>query len=46
MENVQILGIILAIIIGIVAAGLIIGAIVLGVRIDKARKIVWPKERD
>ena len=33
MDNVQVLGIILAILIGIIAAGLIIGAIALGTRV-------------
>lgn len=33
MDNTQVLGIILAILIGIIAAGLIIGAIVLGTRV-------------
>ena len=37
MEHAQILGIILAVVIGFIAAGLIIGAILLGTRATKAK---------
>lgn len=45
MDNVQILGIILAIFLGIVAFGLIIGAIVLGTKVADVYKDVFRNDK-